>query len=133
MQDYRRVGLPSGHTLEIPPGLSGGVDQGVDTRVATWSGPGIRILVDEGPFADPLMSYAERLNYWTSEEAIDGQPGRIAGFEEEGGTRVVAAHLPGSGAGSGLSDRLTLVIHLEPGEDQEVALRVIRSFRFGKR
>src|SRR4051812_5799113 len=64
MENCVEVQLRMGHTLCLPPGLSGGDDRGVDTAVATWSGPGIQILVDEGPFADPLTSYAGRPNYW---------------------------------------------------------------------
>ena len=133
MENWVEVSLPTGHRLRVPPRLSGGDDQGMDTTIATWSGPGIQILVDDGPFADPLTSYARRPNHWTSEETIDGQPARIVGFDDDGGTRVVAAHFPGSVAGSGVSDRLTILVRIEPGGDQEVARKIIRSFRFGGR
>ena len=131
MENWVEVSLLTGHRLCLPPGVSGGSAQGVDTAVAAWSGPGIQILVDEGPFADPLTSYARRTNYRTSVETIDGRPACLVSFNDDDGMRVVAAHFAGSVAGSGVPDRLTVLVRLVPDRDQEVALKIIQSFRFG--
>jgi hypothetical protein len=52
-------------------------------------------LVDHGPFADNLASYAARSGNRSTEEVIDGRPARIVSFDESDGTRVVAAHFDG--------------------------------------
>src|SRR5262245_65350958 len=73
MIQWKEVTLGEGLKLEVPSDLTPGRDQGVDTKVTTWSGPGISMLVDQGPFVDPLRSYADR----SSQETIDGRPARV--------------------------------------------------------
>jgi len=132
MSEWEQVTLNGELTLTVPTAVSRGPEQGVDTKVATWSGAGINILVDQGPFVDPLVSYRDRVAYQSLQETIGGRVARIVSFVEGDGTRIVAAHFSGSEAGS--RDRLTVVIRSDPAVlTEEVVFKIIRSLRFGGR
>lgn len=130
----KEVTLDQGIKLTVPEGLAPKASQGVDSRVSTLRGRGISLLIDHGPFADTLMSYAGRSGYRSTEEVIDGRPARIVSFDESDGTRVVAAHFDGAKTGQNPQERLTTVINLDPKiVGEEAALSIIRSTKFGGR
>jgi hypothetical protein len=134
MSDWKELTLAQGLTLTVPADLSRGPEQGVDTAVATWNGAGISVVVDQGPFADPLTTYQGRPGSRSRQETIDGRPARIVSFLEGDGTRVVAAHFPGTQAGAAAGKPLTIVVRVDPAvRREEVAFDIIRSLRFGGR
>jgi hypothetical protein len=140
MSDWQELTLAEGLTLTVPADLSRGPEQGVDTAVATWNGAGISVVIDQGPFADPLTTYQGRPGSRSRQETIDGRLARIVSFVEGNGTRVVAAHFPGAragasaGKGAAAGKPLTIVVRVDPAVlREEVAFDIIRSLRFGGR
>jgi hypothetical protein len=140
VSDWKELTLAEGLTLTVPTDLSGGPDQGVDTEVTTWNGPGISVVIDQGPFADPLTTYGGRAGSHSRQETIGGRLARVVSFVEGNGTRVVAAHFPGAragasaGRGASAEKALTIVVRVDPAVlRREVAFDIIRSLRFGER
>jgi hypothetical protein len=131
MINGKEISLGEGLKLEVPSDLTQGPDQGVDTKVTTWAGPGISVLVDQGPFVDPLASYTDRPGYRSSQETIDGRPARVVSYLDSEQSHVVAAHFAGSRTGPRDQEPLTIVIRLDPsGPGEDVALAILRSLKF---
>jgi hypothetical protein len=95
----------------------------VEGPVATFLGPGLRLLIDRTPFADPLTRYASQPDYRHSRETIGGQPSDVVTFRAEDGTNVLAARYPGPPA------PLTAVAHVAPDTDPAIGMRMLRSIR----
>jgi hypothetical protein len=93
------------------------------------SGDGFTILVDEGPFSDPVTRYADRPAYEASTESINGHPARIVYFEDEEGVRHLLARLETVGD-AGVRRGITIVIHVLPGRDFTIARKVLESASF---
>jgi hypothetical protein len=132
MTQWKDVALGRGLKMKVPSDLTRGRDQGIDTNASNWQGKGINVLVDQGPFADPLTSSASRTGSRSTEESIGGRPARIVSYVNEAGTRVIAAHVAGSRRGASVVEPVTVVIRLDPeGPSEEVARTILRSLRFG--
>ena len=132
MTQWKDVTLGRGLKLKVPADLTRARDQGIDTNASLWKAKGISVLVDQGPFADPLKSSASRTGAQSTEESIGGRPARIVSYVEETGTRVVAAHVAGSRRGTSVVDPVTVVIRLDPdGPSDEIARLILRSLHFG--
>jgi hypothetical protein len=103
--------------------------QGLDSMATTLSGGGFTILVDEGPFSDPVTRYADQPAYEVSTENLNGHPARIVSFEDEEGVRHLVARLEIVGD-AGVPRGVTIVIHVLPGRDFTVARSVLESVSF---
>jgi hypothetical protein len=110
----------AGVELDVPVELAPTDEQGLDGPAATLESPNLRLILDAGPFADPLTGYASKPGFERRQETIGGEPAEIVTFTDESGTRVLGTRLPGP---------LTAVVHAAPGVDPEVALRMLRSLR----
>jgi hypothetical protein len=135
MTEWRQEALSQGITLSVPKSIARQPAHGIDTTVTLMSGNGITVLVDQGPFADPLTAYANRAEYRSTQEVIDGHPFQIVSFVDNNGTHVVAAHFAGIRTEPSIRDRLTIVVRVEPASvsEEEVAYSIIRSVKFGER
>lgn len=116
--------------LQIPEAAMQGDDQGVDSKAAIWKVGGMTVVIDEGPFSDPLTGYGDRPGFqeWWVERPV--RPFRCVTFENPDGTKAVAVRVEGSsgaGAGERPSQPTTVVIHLDQGHDLDDALRVVDS------
>ena len=118
-EDWRRIRV-AGVDVEVPPDLEPSEAAAGDQPAATLEGAGLRLILDRGPFADPLTGYASQPEHSRRRETIGDQPADVVSFRAHDGTEVVAARLPGE---------LTAVVHAEPGVDPEIAMRVLRSIR----
>jgi hypothetical protein len=116
---WRRVTV-AGVELEVPAELAPASEAALDGPAASFEAPGLRLLLDSSPFADPLTGYESRPEFARMEEQIGGVPAKIVSFRSDDGTRVIAARLPGL---------LTAVAHVAPDGDPELALRILRSIR----
>jgi hypothetical protein len=110
----------AGVELDVPAELAPTDEQGIDGPAATLESPNLRLILDAGPFADPLTGYASKPGFERRLEDIGGEPAEVVSFAGENGARVLATRLPGP---------LTAVVHAAPGVDPEVALRILRSLR----
>lgn len=100
----------------------------VDSKASLWEGQNLRILVDEGPFSDPLTSYGDRVGAETFEETIDGRPARVVSAELEDGSQFAGAHfgLEEGAAPGALTITVTGSGHLA----DDVPLEIVRSVEF---
>jgi hypothetical protein len=112
---FRLAGL----ALDVPSALAAAPGQAIEGSAAVLEGAGMRLTVDAGLFADPLTRYAAKPGYEHWREAVGSQIADFVVFEE-GGTRTVAANIPG---------RATAVVHLPAGAQRDVALQILRSIR----
>jgi hypothetical protein len=112
---FRLAGL----ALDVPSVLAAAPGQAIEGSAAVLEGAGMRLTVDAGLFADPLTRYAAKPGYEHWREAVGSQIADFVVFEE-GGTRTVAANIPG---------RATAVVHLPTGAQRDVALQILRSIR----
>ena len=109
----------AGMALDVPSALAPAPGQAIEGSAAVLEGAGMRLTVDASLFADPLTRYAAMPGYEHWREAVGSQIADFVVFEE-GGTRTVAANIPG---------RATAVVHLPAGAQLDVALQILRSIR----
>ena len=126
-RNVKEIILRNRVSIRLPEEVGPTDDRAIDSTAATWSGKGISLLVDEGPFADPLTSYENRPNYRAAEETIGGRKARVVAFDQPDGTRSVAAHFPDDGGEPGA---LTVVARGESGVAQELLNQIIRDISF---
>jgi hypothetical protein len=112
----------AGLALDVPSALAPTPGQAIEGSAAVLEGAGMRLTVDASLFADPLTRYAAKPGYEHWREAVGSQIADFVVFEE-GGTRTVAANIPG---------RATAVVHLPAGAQRDVALQILRSIRTDK-
>ncbi len=124
--DSIRVTTSGGVTLAIPAGLSKTQERGVDSDVSAWQGADVRVVVDEGPFSDPLDRYQDRMEHRLQEEEINGRPAQVVTFRTEDGGRFAGVHFPRSG-GVG---PVTVVVEAGADVDAAVPLAIARSVQF---
>lgn len=118
--ETERVRLGPDAVVEVPAALHAAGEQvasAIDSPVAAWQGDGIRLLLDQGPFADPLTGYEGQPGFGSSNERIDGRPARLVWFDRDGQHRVVAAHLHGA----------TLLVEADATVPHDVLLAIARS------
>ena len=109
----------AGMALDVPSALAPAPGQAIEGSAAVLEGAGMRLTVDASLFADPLTRYAAMPGYEHWREAVGSQIADFVVFEE-GGTRTIAANIPG---------RATAVVHLSPGAERDTALQILRSIR----
>ena len=109
----------AGLALDVPSALAPAPEQAIEGSAAVLEGAGMRLTVDASLFADPLTRYAAMPGYEHWREAVGSQIADFVVFEE-GGTRTIAANIPG---------RATAVVHLSPGAERDTALQILRSIR----
>jgi hypothetical protein len=129
---WQDIALTPGLRLRSPVQLSPAEAQGVDSNVRAWEGGGgnIEVVVDEGPYADPLTTYDDRPNAHAANETIGGQPARVVSFLLDGWRQFAAAHFD-RGTGGGVATGKTTVS--VTGRDElggDVPLKIVRSVRF---
>ncbi len=126
--DWQEIDFEGSLSLRAPADLEPAQAHAIDSSVGSWQSADLSLMMDLGLFSDPLIGYAEKATYRTSEEEIDGVAARLIAFDEADGTRVQAAHfvrLPGDRRGS-----LTLFLRAAPQVGHEILLEVLRSIRF---
>ena len=109
----------AGLALDVPSALAPAPGQAIEGSAAVLEGAGMRLTVDASLFADPLTRYAAMPGYEHWREAVGSQIADFVVFEE-GGTRTIAANIPG---------RATAVVHLPAGAQRDAALQILRSIR----
>lgn len=112
----------AGLALDVPDVLAPSPEHGIEGSAAVLEGAGIRLTVDASPFADPLTRYAAKPGYEHWRESLGSQMADFVVFEE-GGTRTLAANIPG---------RATAVVHLPADVERDIALQILRSIRTDK-
>lgn len=112
----------AGLALDVPDVLAPSPERGIEGSAAVLEGAGMRLTVDASPFADPLTRYAAKPGYEHWREALGSQIADFVVFEE-GGTRTLAATIPG---------RATAVVHLPADVERDIALQILRSIRTDK-
>ena len=87
--------MVGGVSLELPAVLVEGDDRALDSAAAVFEGPGLSVILDQGPFADPLETYVGRPGYEEGLREVAGSTARVVSFRTpEDGTYTVAAHVP---------------------------------------
>lgn len=82
-------------SLELPASLIEGRDTAIDSAARVFEGGGLRVIVDQGPFANRLDSYIGLPDYREESRDIDGAVGRTVSFREPAqGTSTLAVHVP---------------------------------------
>ncbi|MGW2050293.1 hypothetical protein ACWCPF_34740 [Streptomyces sp. NPDC001858] len=124
----------SGISFEVPsPVHTEAESAGFDSAVTVWTANGYQITIDRGPFADPLTQYRSRPGHAAADESVNGGNVRVVEFTDADGTKVVGAHFPRrpdeTGA-DGISAAMTVIVRLDPGTPEDVALKIIGSIRF---
>jgi len=118
--------------LKIPAKLAAEPARGIDSDAAQWTGRGISVLVDQGWFADPLTASERRIGYQARDAVIGGRAASIVVYREQVGTRVIAAHFPGSRNETPAVVPITVVVRLDPGgPDDDVGMAILQSIELG--
>jgi hypothetical protein len=127
VSDTREVRFDARLRLRVPAWVSATGAQAIDSTAAVWQGEGVTVVVDEGPFADPLTRYAVA----ATEDTLGGRAARVVAFDREGGGHFAGAHFPGDpGATSGPDAPLTVAVETSEEVDRETGLAIVRSVEF---
>lgn len=111
-------------SLELPASVVKGQDTPVDSVASVFEGGGVRIIVDQGPFANRLDSYAGHPEYQQDSKEVDGTAARTISFRSpERGTSTVAIHVPAP-------KYVTVVVEAEPDVPRQVSEEIINSLRW---
>jgi hypothetical protein len=122
-EDWKEITSDSGFRFRSPVELTPVPARGIDSNVTLWEGRNLTVMVDEGPFADPLTSYASRTGARMSEEPIAGRPARVASFPLDDGRDFAAVHLDLGGEGR----RVTISVTGREEFGGEVPVEIARS------
>jgi hypothetical protein len=131
MADWKHVTVGNRFRLRSPVDLTVADAAGVDSNATALEGRNISVVIDEGPFSDPLTSYGNRQGVQSSEEPIDGHPARVVSFPLDDGSQFAAAHFDLSGgAGPDHPRKLTISVTGRDDAAGDVPLKVVRSLEF---
>lgn len=110
-------------SLELPSALVAGRGDGIDSAAGVFEGAGVSVVVDQGPFSDPLTTHAGRPEH--RDEAIDvaGTAARLVSFRDpEDRTYSVGAHVPGPSP-------VTVVVRADASVPEHVPRDIVESLR----
>jgi hypothetical protein len=120
--------------FQIPPGLRYTLVRGIDSAIPTWTGPGLRISYEVGPYAGPALGAPEDArNHLECTELIGGRPAQVAAWNTSGGGMVLhAAWRRIAPAGPFGDTNLAISIHTRSSDPQSqaVAHTILHSVRF---
>jgi len=81
-------------SLELPTSVVVRQDTSIDSAASVFEGSGVMVIVDQGPFADRLDSYAGYPGYREEVTEIAGMAGRTITFRSpDGGAYTLAIHI----------------------------------------
>lgn len=80
-------------TVHLPAVLTRRDGTAIDSAAAVFEAAGVRVIVDAGPFADPLQPRGGAANYEEHDVRVGGMPARRVSYDEPDGTRTVAVHV----------------------------------------
>jgi hypothetical protein len=121
-------------TFQIPAGLRYGVVRGIDSTPETWSGRGLHISHNVGPYAGPSLGAGENLrNYVECTAMIGGVEAHVASWNTpRGGFMVHASWRRMAPAGPFGDTNLAITISTRSSDPQSQAIAhaIIHSVRF---
>lgn len=121
-------------SLEIPPGLRYVVVRGIDSAPRTYSGRGVRVSYEAGPYAGPSPGPGERdRNYVECTTTIGGAQAHVASWNTpDGGFMLHAAWRRIAPAGPFGETNLGISVRTRASDprSQAVAHAIIHSVRF---
>jgi hypothetical protein len=115
-----------GPRLRLPADMAAAAEQPLDSPAAAFEGNDVSVLVDQGPFSDPLTGYANRKEHRESTELIDGRPARVVSFVDDCGMTVVGAHFPDSPG----EVPVTIIARAHSAAGRTVAEQIVREVTF---
>lgn len=114
-------------SLELPAEAVKGQDAAIDSAAGVFEGAGLRIIVDQGPFANRLDSFAGLPEYRQESREVSGTTGHAVSFRSpDRGTSTTAIHLPAP-------KFATVVVEAEPQVPPQVPPQIIDSLRWVER
>lgn len=118
---YRHGGVQ----FVAPEGMVSDNSRAIDSAAAEYRADGLRVIVDRGPFSDPLTGYTSSPEHKRWEETIGGRKATIVSFSSDRGRKVVAARFASNGG-----DAVTVVVTLESEMAVTQGLAILRSITF---
>ena len=111
-------------SLELPVSVVRGQGAPVDSAAGVFEGSGLRIIVDQGPFANRLDAYAGLPDYQQQKTDVAGTMGRTVSFRSpEQDTSTIAVHVPAP-------KLVTVVVEAKPDVPKQVSEQIINSLRW---
>jgi hypothetical protein len=130
MADWKEVAV-NGFRLRSPVDLREADAKGIDSNATALEGRNLSVVIDAGPFSDPLTSYGDRRGASASEETIGGRTARVVSFPLDDGSQFAAAHFELDGeARAGAPRKLTISVTGREDLGGEVPLKIVRSLEF---
>jgi hypothetical protein len=110
-------------SLELPTVLVKREDTSIDSMGGVFEGGGVTVIVDQGPFADRLDSYAGHPEYQDGITDVAGTISRRISFRSpDRGTYTVATHLTAP-------RHVTVVVQAEDSVPERVPKEIIDSLQ----
>lgn len=119
---YEAAGL----RFRAPDGLVASAAVSIDSQSATFTGPGVTVLIDSGPFSDRLDGYESKRGFERSFGTVAGEDATMVKFiTEDGSTIVGGARIHATPS----HPALTLVVQVEQKNNGTVVDAVIQSVK----
>lgn len=99
----------------------------IDSVSSAWTGDGITIVVDEGPFAADLTRHEGAQDYRLGPDTIAGLPSHTVSFTDRDGSSVAGARIQLPRTQERAPTMLTITVRTDPGLGREAAIRIIES------
>jgi hypothetical protein len=113
-------------SLELPTYLVKKQDTPIDSAASVFEGSGVTVIIDQGPFADRLDSYAGHLEFREEIKDVAGMTSRTISFQRpDRGTYTVATHIPAP-------KHVTVVVQADASVPEQVPREIIKSLRLLK-
>ena len=110
-------------SLELPISLVKRQDTPIDSVASVFEGSGVTVIVDQGPFANRLDSYAGHPEYQEMIKDVSGTTSRTISFQSpDRGTYTVATHLAAP-------KHVTVVVQADASVPEQVPREIIESLR----
>lgn len=122
------VTLGRGLTIRTPVPAAPSPGHPIDSRAMTFTGNGITVVVDEGPFAASLADDGRHADHRSATRTIAGQRAEVVAYTDTDGAQVAGTRLglPADSAGEpGATVTITVRVDAHLGAD--AAVRAIES------
>jgi hypothetical protein len=116
--------------IRSPVELSRSNAVAIDSNASIWEGPDLTIVVDEGPFSDPLATHGGRPIGQSAEETIGGRAARVVSSRLDDGSQFAGAHFDRDDRPGGGSQKLTVTVTGRDIDGGDIPLKVLRSLEF---
>jgi hypothetical protein len=123
------VTLGRGLTIRTPVPAAPSPGHPIDSRAMTFTGNGVTVVVDEGPFAASLADDGRHADHRSATRTIAGQQARVVSYTDSDGAKVAGTRLvlPADGTAGEPEATVTITVRVDAHLGFDAAVRAVES------